>query len=186
MRIRAGWARENLLKHLTAIAEVQSQTGFALMAFEDLKAALAVDDLLRTWYSVQGFLIAAANLSKLLYSTEPASRKSRCIRLRTELGLKGTSPIATRKVRNRFEHFDERIEAWEASPKRRRSDSLVMPLDSAFAGWEVLRHLDPKTFTVRFRDDHFELLPALKEVRLIRAAADEALRPILPERKKPR
>jgi|GEM_PF-3245001 len=179
VRIKAGWVRGSLIKHLTAIAEVQSQTDFAMMAFQDLKAALAVKDTRRTWYSVQGFLIAAANLSKLLYS-----KQSRCTELRTELGLKDASPIAAREVRNSFEHFDERIEAWEARSKW--SDSLVMPLKDLVPGWKVVRHLDPTTFTVIFGDDRFALLPALEEVRLIRAAADAALRPILPERRKQR
>jgi hypothetical protein len=46
--------------------EVERQCRFALIAIQDLEQALQVGDLDRLWYSVQAFLIAVANISKLL------------------------------------------------------------------------------------------------------------------------
>jgi len=47
--------------------EVKRQCRFALIAIQDLEQALQVGDLDRLWYSVQAFLIAVANISKLLW-----------------------------------------------------------------------------------------------------------------------
>jgi hypothetical protein len=51
--------------------EVERQTCFALMAFSDLEAALRIGDIDRIWYSVQGFLVAVGNVSKLLWPSQP-------------------------------------------------------------------------------------------------------------------
>ena len=47
--------------------EVERQTKFSLIAAEDIQLADDSDDLDRLWYSIQSFLIATANVSKLLW-----------------------------------------------------------------------------------------------------------------------
>jgi len=46
--------------------EVERQCRFALIAVQDLNQALQTVDMDRIWYSVQAFLVAAGNVSKLL------------------------------------------------------------------------------------------------------------------------
>ena len=58
-------------KHVLRIfqRETERQCRFAIMAIEDIQKELqATDtDMDRIWYSVQSFLVAAGNLSKLLW-----------------------------------------------------------------------------------------------------------------------
>ena len=65
----------------------------------------------RTWFAVQGVLTAAANLSKLLWGSgdKPGAQASRAP-LRSSVGVTNDSPLRSPKVRNHFEHIDERIE----------------------------------------------------------------------------
>jgi hypothetical protein len=50
--------------------EVERQCRFAIIAAADLDAALAVLDRDHIWYSVQAFLVAAGNVSKLLWPSK--------------------------------------------------------------------------------------------------------------------
>ncbi len=157
--------------------EVENQCEFALMAFEDLQANLAAGSPKRIWYSVQGLLIAAGNLSKLLYAT--GGRKRRCEELRKILGLAPTSPIAPRNFRNHFEHFDERLESWARSSKRKNIVDRCITRPGAIP-WidpdDYLRNLDRTTLTVTFRGDRFPLVPVVEEVRRIQSAVSAAER----------
>ena len=98
------------------IGEIQRQCNFVLIAFEELK------NLFRTtgrwdnqksdqlWYSVQSFLVAVANISKILWpasshdSKVPQAIDSR-EKIRQLLDLDDTSPLKLRKFRNYFEHY---------------------------------------------------------------------------------
>jgi len=51
--------------------EVERQCKFALVAAEDLSSALQAGDMDRIWYSVQTFLVAAGNISKLCWPSLP-------------------------------------------------------------------------------------------------------------------
>jgi hypothetical protein len=91
--------------------EIESQCASALTASGDLEEALAAGDRRRFWYSVQGLLIASANISKLLWGNDSAAAKRRSS-LRRLLRVGDDSPLRNRRLRNHFEHFDERLEAW--------------------------------------------------------------------------
>ena len=81
-------------------------------AQRDETNALQKESSRLTWYSIQGFLIAAANLSKLLWGTEygKAERKKRRAKeraaLRASLGVEFGSILRLSPVfRNHFEHL---------------------------------------------------------------------------------
>lgn len=92
-------------------SEIQDQCIFALMAHNEL--ARADHDprspTEHTWYALQNFLVAAANISKLLWGTKAVIEKRRAA-LRDKLGIDDTFAIKDRDLRNDFEHFDERVE----------------------------------------------------------------------------
>jgi hypothetical protein len=182
VKARFGIGPEDFLEQLEEMFHAHQQSRFVLIAFDDLKTALPVNDHARVWYSVQGLLIAAANLSKLFYSGGP--RKARCAKLRAKLGLAADSPIAGRDVRNSFEHFDQRIAAWAASPDRKKSTDLLVGPRSA--DWDIRRHFDSEKFIVTFGKDHFKILPAVEEARHILGAAENALDPWLKFERKSR
>jgi hypothetical protein len=70
----------------------------------------------RFWYSVQALLLATANVSKLLWPDETNHRnkdkrnREDAEMLRKSLALSDISPLRNKKMRNRFEHFDEWLE----------------------------------------------------------------------------
>jgi hypothetical protein len=146
--------------------EIRRQCGFALRAWADLTGALAQGDLDRLWYSVQALLVAAGNVSKLMWP--PSSRiPQRGAELRRSLDVPEDSILRPRAFRNHFEHFDERLEEWMLSSERHNfADSNVMP-PGAIVGLDpsdFLRNLDPTTLTLTFRGDSYELRPLVEEI----------------------
>jgi hypothetical protein len=136
----------------------------------------------RLWYAVQAFLVAAGNISTLLW---PSYRKGegrtpeRGPELRAGLAVEEDSPLAPRTLRNHFEHFDERLEEWAVSPGPRKVvDSNIGPV-SAISGYDpksLLRHFDPATFTVIFRGETYDLPPVIEAIEAIHQRATEKLR----------
>lgn len=98
--------------------EVERQCKFAIIAVEDLSQALQIGDMDRIWYSIQAILVAAGNVSKLLWPPKPLLPE-RGAELRASLSVDDDSPLEPRTFRNHFEHFDERLEQWATSSERR-------------------------------------------------------------------
>jgi len=160
--------------------EVERQCKFALIAAQDLNQALKASDTDSIWYSVQAFLVAAGNISKLLWPPNPSSTK-RGTELRASLSVSDDSPLEPRAFRNHFEHFDERLERWATSSERHNfADSNVGP-PSMIAGFEpgdYLRNLDTTNFAITFRGDIYHLQPMINAIRdLWQKAAVEAEKP---------
>lgn len=90
------------------IGEIVTQTKFAERAAEQLVKA---SDSIEVWGSIQSILVAAANVSKILW---PARKQyfARGEQLRKLLGIDDNSLLSDRTFRNHFEHYDERIEEW--------------------------------------------------------------------------
>lgn len=93
----------------------------------------------RIWYFIQAFLVAAANISKLLDPPRPRRPKDcskkvwkikepklsravheRGVELKKSLSIKKTSPVLKRDARNYLEHFDTILQEWIEETKRRR------------------------------------------------------------------
>ncbi len=154
------------------LREVERQCGFGIIAATDLSRALSAGDQQRVWYAVQGFLVAAGNLSKLLWSKS----EERGVTLRRNLGVSEGSVLEPRTFRNHFEHFDERLETWASSSRRHNfADSNIGPKGEP-AGLDpedYLRNLDPETWTVTFRGDEYQLRPIVEAMRqLFRKVSD--------------
>lgn len=67
-------------------------------------------DRVETWCSIQTILVAAGNVSKILWPNE--KYKVRGEKLRQLLNVEKDNPLSNRKFRNHFEHYDERIEEY--------------------------------------------------------------------------
>jgi hypothetical protein len=159
------WVR--LLLHL----EIERQAGMALLAHDDMNAALSSNDRRRFWYSTQTFLSATANVSKLLWGTHrqaAADRKE----LRRELRVSDDSPLRNRRLRDHFEHFDERIVDYaRAHPQVGWVDEHVgHPKDF---GDPLLRCFEPEEECFWFYDEAFQLQPWVAALRDLRAIAQE-------------
>ena len=129
----------------------------------------------RVWYSVQAFLSAAANISKLLW---PLDRRDgakqfpdRGAHLRRTLAIEESSLLKNKDLRNHFEHFDERIEEWvPTSLVPFESDAIVASKDHVSRVSElffVLRHLDPETLVLTVGGTEYELPKIVEEIEVL-------------------
>ncbi len=160
--------------------EVVNQCHFAIMAIKDLENAVkdmndvtrpAADGMTRIWYSIQAFLIAAGNLSKLLWPPTPGISE-RGPELRASLSVEDSSCLQPRIFRNHFEHYDQRLEKFFLSlepPNFSYIDRNVSPggirsLASHVKEKSVLRHFDQEAWTLLFRGEPFDLKPLVKAI----------------------
>ena len=134
------------------------------------------------WYSLQNFLVAVGNISKIFWvypkdGDAPTSSEQhgmeRAEKLRKIYLVDEEPPYKSRKFRNHFEHFDQRIDDWATSSTRKCFvDSNICPKGS-IVGMDQndeFRNLDPQTFTLTFAGKEYELLPvyeAIKELHQI-------------------
>lgn len=109
--------------------ETERQCQFALIALQDMEEASANGDGKLFWYSVQGFMVATAKVSRFLWPENPRL-PARGSALRESLGVGDDSPLRDRTFIERFENYDDRLEEWhELSEEHRFFDSYTEPLD---------------------------------------------------------
>lgn len=146
--------------------EIERQCRIAIIAIEDLQNAQQAGDMDRVWYSVQSFLVAVGNVSKLLWPSA-AHIPERAKELKSSLGVDDSSPLAPRTFRNHFEHFDERLEDWATSSKRQGFvDSNVGPsgMISGIDPEDYLRNFDTTKGAITFRGDEYILKPMVDAI----------------------
>ena len=99
------------------LAELTRQVTYALAAIDQALKVGKDPNGSEVWPSVQTFLTAAANVSKLLWPATRGKnddkigwRKFRSERLRSELDIADSSALRSRTVRDSADHFDERLD----------------------------------------------------------------------------
>ena len=100
----------NRLQEMVLISEIVLQSKIARRAAERLQTAHENSDTVEVWCSIQSILIAAGNVSKILWPNQ--KYQSRGERLRQMLNVNADNLLSNRQFRNHFEHYDERIEDW--------------------------------------------------------------------------
>lgn len=117
------------LAEMVFIGEIVKQAKIAIRAAERLAATNQDSDELEVWSAIQSILVAAGNVSKILWP----SRKSSSARgqvLRKLLNVDDQNLLSDRKIRNHFEHYDERIEDWfEDNNSAVYMDSSIDPFE---------------------------------------------------------
>ena len=127
------------------VDEVINQCDFALISWESLQTCLLKLEKLnyiRIFCHIQAFLVAVANISKILFPTDEKST-TRGEELRRLLQVPMNSPIEDRNIRNVFEHYDERIESWASSSKKKRRALNISDLNLSIGGFSAIPRLDP-------------------------------------------
>ena len=120
------------------VDEVLNQCEFALMSWEYLQTSLLKEeDNSRIFCHIQAFLVAVANISKILWTSKKFT--SRGEELRRVLQVPTDSPVKDKNIRNVFEHYDERIESWVNSSKRRH----ISDMNISISGFSAIPDLDP-------------------------------------------
>jgi len=98
------------LQEMVLISEIVLQSKIAQRAADRLQDTHTNFDKVEVWCSIQSILVAAGNVSKILWPRQ--KYKSRGERLRQILNVNEDNLLSDRKFRNHFEHYDERIEEW--------------------------------------------------------------------------
>ncbi|MEQ9405076.1 MAG: hypothetical protein RIM99_15910 [Cyclobacteriaceae bacterium] len=95
------------LQEMVFLSEIVLQAKIAKRAAERLNET----DHVEVWCSIQSILVASGNVSKILWPTNNEN-SSRGVELRKMLNIDDNNILSSRKFRNHFEHYDERIEDW--------------------------------------------------------------------------
>ena len=155
------------LAEMALIGEIVTQSKFAEKAAEQLAKT---SDPIEVWGSIQSILVAAANVSKILW---PAKKPylSRGMHLRKLLGIDDSNMLSDRTFRNHFEHYDERIEDWfDNNNTAVFMDSRIDPFEPA--PWDLPqfchRSYNPSSQTLSFRNKSIDLAAVLAELAEIR------------------
>lgn len=155
------------LAELALIGEIVTQSKVAEKAAHQLAKAT---DPIEVWGSIQSILVAAANVSKILWPPRKPY-KARGKQLRRLLGIGDHNLLSDRTFRDHFEHYDERIEDWF------NNNNSAVYIDSEIDSFEptpwslprlVHRSYNPSSQTLSFRNDSIDLaavLAALAEIR---------------------
>lgn len=151
--------------------QVAEQSAYVLEAWGGLTSPFPD----RMWYSIQALLIAAANLSKLLWGgggEREVDRRS----LRDSLGVTDDSPMRPTSVRNHFEHIDERIATWWAeSPNHIFIDSNVgVTIRADVPEERRFRHFDPATGVVSIWGKDINIREVAEEAQRLYPRASRA------------
>jgi hypothetical protein len=157
------------------VFELTRQCQFTVLAWEDMQRHMQNAEGDRFWYSVQNFLIATGNISKVLWPSDKSSQ-GRGAQLRQLFQVPATSPLEPRNFRNHFEHFDERLETWFSSVGSSQfvdsniapAGSIVGPRPTAY-----LRNYDPTAQILSFRGDTYHFLTVVQAVTQLRAEVEK-------------
>jgi hypothetical protein len=155
------------LAELALIGEIVTQSKFAEKAADQLAKA---SNPIEVWGSIQSILVAAANVSKILW---PARKpyKARGKQLRELLGVDDLNLLSDRTFRDHFEHYDERIEDWfDNNNSAVYMDSRIDPFEPTPWSLPQLFHRSYNQIsqTLSFRNKSIDLaavLAALAEIR---------------------
>lgn len=137
--------------------EVRHQCEFLRHGYSNLTGRLSQIEF---WFSVQGILNAAANISKLCwdFSRTPVAVEEREV-LRKALRVDDESPFRLRGVRNGFEHIDREIVSAVRASAPGDSFSFRSLPNKLFDGLESINFGEVRTgeTTVRFFDEKVDL-----------------------------
>ena len=157
------------MKHIF-LGEIEFQSQLAARAAEQLQTSTDNSDPIGIWAAVLTILVAAGNVSKILWPPRPKF-EPRGAALRALLEIDESNALSNRRLRNHFEHYDERIEDWLTSGHSANyTDQIIGSLPgflSQFPG-NAHRSYDPSTQNVSFRGESMNLgsiLGALATVR---------------------
>ena len=151
------------------IGEIVLQSKIAELAANRLSAIKDDFDRVEVWSSIQSILVAAGNVSKILWPSKEYAERGE--RLRKLLKVSEDNILSDRKFRNHFEHYDERIEDWLKNQSSAvYSDLAIDPLKSMRRNFPTNHHraYDPLMQTLTFRGESFDLAAVLKELKEIR------------------
>jgi hypothetical protein len=158
--------------NLVYVFQIQllSQCRFALLASSDVTAANEQGDIFREWYGLQNFIVASANISKILWGQRGRLSEERKP-LRDAIAVSDASPLRDVVLRNHFEHIDERLDRWWGESKQRGyvdfniGPYMGMGEMGDVVPTNIFRWFDPDAGEMIFWGERFNLTAMLIEVK---------------------
>jgi hypothetical protein len=157
------------LTEMVFIGEIVLQSKIAQLAAKRLPGPHDHFDQIEVWCSIQSILVAAGNVSKILWPQKKCAKRGAI--LRKMLCIDENNILSDRKFRNHFEHYDERIEEWFAeNTSAVYKDLAIDSFKSMWGNFPVKQHrtYNPLTHTLTFRGDSIDLTAVLNELDEIR------------------
>jgi hypothetical protein len=155
--------------------QVLLQCRFLLYAAGDVTNSLGGTDRYYTFYALQNMLNAGANISKSLWGGKGKFEIERARKpLRDSIGITDDSPLREVKMRNNFEHYDERLEKWwKTTTNRNYADLSILSVSGGpirhglISETDRFREYDPVTTELVFWGQKFNLNDLVQEVSKI-------------------
>jgi hypothetical protein len=125
------------------------------------------------WAQIQALLTAAANISKTLWG-QGGSLAHKRAEIRESLLVEDSSVLRKVRMRNNFDHFDERIEWWWDNSKAHNVSDLIIDPDPnapTLDKGDMFRVYDSKTGNLVFWGEDFNLPEIVNEAQLLDARA---------------
>ena len=149
--------------------QVLLQCQFMLLSAHELSAAMVSMNSTRTFYAIQSLLNAAANVSKAFWGSGGRQADDR-YDLRDSIGIPEDSPLREVRMRNNFEHLDERLDQWWKESNRHNHVDLSIGPRSMISGIDdidMFRAFDPRTADLAFWGQSFNIQAIMQEVQRI-------------------
>jgi len=155
------------LVEMALVGEIALQVKLAEIAGENLSSA---STSVEYWSAIQSILSASANVSKILWPARK-ERRARGEYLRDLLNVDEGHLLSGRKIRNSFEHYDERIEDW--FEEHETASYCDLALEAQVPGLLMPpkfshRSYDQYTCDLKFRDEKINLQELFSELAKLR------------------
>lgn len=154
--------------------QVSIQCRYLLYSADIINEGVTKHDPRLTFYGIHNLLNAAANVTKALWGSGKTHPRAPARKpLRDSLGVTDSSPLKTTRVRDDFEHFDERIDHWwDTSISRNFVDMNVgIPL-SGIDESDKFRDFNPATMDVTMLGQVVNIRELIDEARRILEPAE--------------
>ena len=149
--------------------QIALQCKFLLRACEDVNRSLANNDIDGVFYGLQNLLGAGANITKALWGQRMKLEAQRAP-LRASLNVTDISPLKNVKVRNYFEHFDEKLDDWWKKSERKNYADKIIGSNDAISGLEQIekfRFFDPRTTDLNILGQEINVQALANEAQII-------------------
>ena len=151
------------------LEELRARCSACFVAVKELNSALSEQPSERDLFRPANELICqAAMISKLLWppghrdASSAERARLRGEHLRKIIGVDNDHPVKSRKLRDHFEHYDERLDAWAESSRNHNIIKRFVGPRGAIAGdaigdGDIIEHYDPSTKILSFRGESFDI-----------------------------
>lgn len=149
---------------------VADECSAVFIATHQMNSSITASDQLVFWIGCKNLFTAAGNLSKALWGQPGQNRESARRALRESLQVAEDSPLRNVKMRNHFEHYDERLEQWWEHSLKHDPSLPKSEVKGRFLGY------DPMTRDVIFRGVRYSAQAIFSEAERIYPIAVRAIK----------